>query len=364
MNQISSFFPPASSLDSWGGDIIALIFAGEEIGYPDLSQQARALAAFLTGRGVQEGELVAVLSPSSLTVLQVLYAALNLGLAVFTLDPLMDRERRNRLLAQAGCSLVLSDIELQDIPNGVEIIQLDYPIETDEVLESGGNRGEVQLIIATSGSEGEPKGVMLSGGNIASSVAASRNRLGLESGHLWLNCLPMFHVGGVMVAYRCLDAGAGMLLHPGFDADQVWADLNRYQVTHISLVPAMLARLLDLTKDAAPPDCLRVALIGGGHLSPLLAFRAREAGWPLCVSYGMSETCSQCATDCGDAAGLIAGQVGLPLDGFEIALSEQGRIMLLGPAVMRGYANPDLAPGLGCWMRQVACGCWVGQMIC
>ncbi len=320
MSQIAPFFPPASSLASRDRDAAALIFGDKEISFGDLLRQSQAWAE----QGVRAGDLAAVLSLSSLTITRILYVALHLGLTVFPLDPSIPGERRDRFLAQAGCSLVLTDVEL------------------DRIRESSGAASDIQLIVATSGSEGEPKGVMLSGGNIAASVAFSRSRLGLESGDLWLNCLPMFHIGGIMIVYRCLDAGAGMLLHSGFDPARVWSDLTSYPVTHISLVPAMLARLLDVSGDATPPDSLRVALIGGGHLAPELAARAHAAGWPLCVSYGMSETCSQCATDCGDQAGLIPGQVGMPLDGFEIVLSQRGRIMVRGPAVMRGYLSSEL----------------------
>ena len=138
-----------------------------------------------------------------------------------------------------------------------------------------------------------------------------------------------------------------MLLRNGFNAEKIWNDLNNYKVTHVSLVPAMLARLLDISHDAPPPDSLLVALIGGGHLYSGLAARAQAAGWPLCVSYGMSETCSQCATECGEQAGMIPGHVGFPLNGFEIALSHSGRIKVRGPGVMQGYVNPDRSPGKG-----------------
>ncbi len=304
------------------------------------------MTAQLAEQGVKTGGLVAVLGSSS-TLSWMLYAALYLGLAIFPLDKGMAGERRNRLLAQAGCRWAISEVELDNLPEGVSGIQIDLSDMTEKAMEASGNLSEVQLIIATSGSEGDPKGVMLSGANVAASVAASRNILGLKPGDIWLNCLPMFHIGGIMIAYRCLDAGAGMLLHSGFDADKVWADLHEYRVTHISLVPAMLARLLDVSADASLPDSLRVALIGGGRLAPEVAARAQAAGWPLCVSYGMSESCSQCVTDCDECAGLVSGRVGFPLEGFEIALSGHGRIMLRGPAVMLGYVNPGRSPGSG-----------------
>jgi O-succinylbenzoic acid--CoA ligase len=305
------------------------------------------LVELLTKRGVKAGDLVAVISSSSLAICRLLYAALHLGVTLFPLDPCMARERRNSLLTQAGVDLVLAEKDLPDLSQGGGSVRFAPCAEKDKALGSSAARSELQLIVATSGSEGEPKGVMLSGGNVAASIAASDSRIGLRPGDLWLNSLPMFHIGGIMILYRCHDAGADMLLHQEFDESRVWSDLNDHPVTHISLVPAMLARLLDVSDDAAPPESMRVALIGGGHLSPELAARAHAAGWPLCVSYGMSETCSQCVTHCGEKAGLIPGHVGLPLDGFEAALSDSGRIKVRGPAVMQGYVSPERSPGQG-----------------
>lgn len=301
----------------------------------------------LLEQGVKTGDLVAVITPSSLTISQLLYAAHYLGVALFPLNPSMVVERRNTLLLQAGVGLILTDVELDSLPEGVRSVPVSTVVETDRTVKPDVLRSQLQLVVATSGSEGEPKGVMLSGENIAASVAASHSRLGLSPRDIWLNCLPMFHIGGIMILYRCMDAGAAMLVHQGFDAEKVWSDLKKYRVSHLSLVPAMLSRLLDISADTAPPDSLRVVLIGGGHFSPELALRAHAAGWPLCVSYGMSETSSQCVTHCGDRAGEVPGHVGMPLDGFEVALSATGRIKLRGPAVMQGYLNPELLPGLG-----------------
>jgi len=138
-----------------------------------------------------------------------------------------------------------------------------------------------------------------------------------------------------------------VLLHEGFDAAAVWRDLAAHRVTHISLVPAMLACLLDLAK-APPPASLRHALIGGAALSRPLFERAAAAGWPLCPTYGMSECAAQAATLVGAAPGAWhEGLVGTPLPGFECAVGADGRIRLRGPQLMRGYLNPQLRPGLG-----------------
>jgi o-succinylbenzoate---CoA ligase len=331
-------------------DNIALMHGEDQLSLRELSRDATSLAAALVDHGVHSGDLLALVTSSSSLIARLAYASIALGVTLFPLDPATACARRNRLLSDAGCDLVIGEVDLDGLPDGVRFISAQSlgtsgsaTLPQDRKLAGD----DIQLIIATSGSEGDPNGVMLSRDNMAASVFATHRRLGLDAGDLWLCCLPLFHIGGISILYRCRDAGAGVLLHQGFDAADVWADLQRHRVTHISLVPAMLARLLDISGDASPPEWLRIVLIGGGHVAAKLAQRAHAAGWPLCVSYGMSETASNCATRCGVDAGLIPGEVGLPLDGVEIDLSERGRIMVRGPVVMQGYINRDRTPGLG-----------------
>ena len=61
-------------------------------------------------------------------------------------------------------------------------------------------------------------------------------------------------------------------------------------MSHVSLVPAQLARLLDVAGDVAPPPALRAVLLGGGPIPPALVTRAVRAGWPVVPTYGLSET--------------------------------------------------------------------------
>src|SRR6185369_12025177 len=140
-------------------------------------------------------------------------------------------------------------------------------------------RPAAALIISTSGSAGQPRPVRLGNAQLDAAAAAANARLGLSPGDLWLNCLPLYHIGGQSVLWRCARAAAGVLLHDGFAAEAVADDLARRPVTHISLVPAMLARLLEL--GIRPPPGLRVALIGGAALALPLHDKARAAGWPL-----------------------------------------------------------------------------------
>lgn len=185
------------------------------------------------------------------------------------------------------------------------------------------------LVMATSGTEGAPKGVRLSWRAVAAAARIAGHALDLRPGDLWLACLPFHHIGGVMIPYRCWRAGASVLVHEGFDVETLRRDLHERRVSHISLTPPMLARLIEAA--IPPPPYLRCALIGGAALSPALAERARAAGWPLKLSYGMTETCATALLD------------GRPLPGVRVRIAPPGVLEIATPARMTGYlgsANP------------------------
>ncbi|MFN6961569.1 MAG: class I adenylate-forming enzyme family protein, partial [Rhodocyclaceae bacterium] len=95
------------------------------------------------------------------------------------------------------------------------------------------------------------------------------------------------------------------------------------RITHISLVPAMLAKLLD--RAVSPAPSLRCVLVGGAAAAPALIDRARAAGWPIRLSYGMTETCATLLVD------------GRPLPGVKVRLAAAGTLEVSSPARMAGY---------------------------
>ena len=149
-----------------------------------------------------------------------------------------------------------------------------------------------RLVVFTSGSEGERKGVMLSGNNVAASVTASAERLGSGSDDPWLAVLPLFHVGGLSILWRQAAAAAPVVLEPSFDPVRCAAFLP--EVAFASVVPTMLLRMLDA--GARGGGRLRGVLVGGGPADPALLRRAIDAGIPALQTYGMTETCSQVCT--------------------------------------------------------------------
>jgi len=201
-------------------------------------------------------------------------------------------------------------------------------------------------VVATSGSSGRPRGVVLTRGNIVAAAAASQTHLGTRPADVWLLVTPLHHVSGLAILWRSAHDGSRVVLHKGFDAAAV-ADAMASGVTWVSLVPTMLRRLLDLGE--GPWPTLRGALIGGAHAAPDLLAEAQALGVPVLPTYGMTETTAQAATVRPGNAAAAAGTVGHPLPGVEITIDappgQIGPIRVAGPTVSSGYVDEPARDG-------------------
>jgi O-succinylbenzoic acid--CoA ligase len=312
---------------------------------PALLRLAAAAADRLRSAGAQEGRTVAAVQPSGPALAVLIHAAPALGTPLLLLDPALPDAMLAALLERCAAGFVVSD---RALPGW-------RCLPPDELLAGPAapppparlQPDDIALMVATSGSSGEPKAVMLTAGNLAAAARASAACTPLGPGDRWLACLPLFHIGGYSILSRCALAGAAAVVHAGFDAERVWHAIRHENITHLSLVPTMLAKLLEVSRAALPAPTLRHVLVGGAALSGALAERAASAGWPLQPTYGMSETASQVATLACLPNPWRPGQVGAPLPGVEAALAADGRLKLRGPMLMAGYANPDRTPGDG-----------------
>jgi O-succinylbenzoic acid--CoA ligase len=164
------------------------------------------------------------------------------------------------------------------------------------------------LVVATSGSTGVPKGVVLTHDAIAASAEATSRRLGVVDDDHWLACLPLSHVGGLSVVTRSLHTGTRLTVHAGFDADAVMSS----GATLVSLVATALSRI--------DPTPFRVIVLGGSR-------PPAERPPNTVTTYGMTETGSGVVYD------------GRPLDGVEVAIAPDGEIRLRGPMLLRCYRD-------------------------
>jgi len=193
--------------------------------------------------------------------------------------------------------------------------------------------GEPALILFTSGTTSAPKAARLALDNLEASARAANQVLEVGADARFLCVLPLFHVGGLGILFRCRLAGATMLLHERFDPAVVAREL-RDGATHASLVATTLERVLEQGGPFPPA----IVAVGGGPVPAPLLERARKAGLRVVQTWGMTETCSMATCERpGDADGTTAGA---PLPGFEVRV-DRGEIAVRGPAVMRGYLGHE-----------------------
>ena len=319
--------------------------------YGELWEALGRWTRVFAGVGLIPGSPIAIVSRSRIRQTRAIWLGVFAGCPVLPVNPSHPSARS--LISDCGIGQAIADADI-DLPRGIRRLparRLDDVPEGPAIPGMPLAMNSAQLLVPTSGTEGVARAGMLSCANLSES--ASNSCVALELGHAdaWLACLPLIHIAGIAILFRCAAVGACVHLHERFDPEQVWTDIMDGEITHISLVPSMLYRMLEVSADAAPPFSLRQALIGGSPLSLALGRRARAAGWPIRETYGMTETTSHVAL-----AARSDWQLGLdPLPGAVICIvdengeptTESGRIRITGPTVMLGYANTDLKPGDG-----------------
>jgi O-succinylbenzoic acid--CoA ligase len=171
--------------------------------------------------------------------------------------------------------------------------------------------------VATSGTSGQAKGVVLTHEAVAASAAATTARLGVDPArHTWLACLPLAHIGGLSVVTRSIVSGTPLLVMPAFEAEAVEAAGRSGRVTHVSLVATALSRL--------DPSVFECILLGGSKPPADLPPNA-------VATYGMTETGSGVVYD------------GTLLEGVEVAFRDsdgaEGEILVRAPMLLRCYRD-------------------------
>ena len=215
------------------------------------------------------------------------------------------------------------------------------PTETDEqvaaVQSRPINHADAAAVLFTSGTTGRPRGAVLTRTALVASAQASAANLGWRDDDCWLLAMPIARIGGLSILTRCLAARRTVALASAFDAASLPQTVDQQHITLASLVPTMLARVLDANPQWAPPDFLRAVLIGGATASVRLLERAAARRLPIVITYGCTETCSQVvATPYDgrfDAARYGAGR---PLPGAQVRIVD-GRLHVRGPMLMAGY---------------------------
>ncbi len=192
------------------------------------------------------------------------------------------------------------------------------------------------VLFESSGSFGRPKWIALSKVALRLSAAAVNRHLDVTESSCWGLALPPHHVGGFGVAARALEAGCAFHeFRHRWDAVVFGEWLAQNLVTHSSLVPTQVHDLVAASVTA--PSALRAIVVGGGHLDAGTGQAARDLGWPVLASYGMTEAGSQIATQGFSMLETVYQSAPIPLlPLWRAEICPDQTLRLAGPALFSG----------------------------
>jgi O-succinylbenzoic acid--CoA ligase len=319
---------------------LALTDGGFELRFAELAARVRErmhqLAPLLESE--PGSTLVAVTTDDSPATIETLLALIELGVPFFPLHQRATAAEREALLevlpipwaidATGTHAARLTRRACRDSPHARRLLE-----STPQLAA-----------LATSGSTGQPRVALLSRAAFLASAQASAAHLGWRADDRWLLCLPLAHIGGLSVVTRCLIARRPVALLPPprlpsgsqSSSERLAAGIVAAKPTLISLVPAQLDGLLELGPRFELPSAVRVILTGGAAASRRLLRAGAERGWPILTSYGLTEACSQVATQRPGTPHDEQRGVGVPLPGVGVRI-ENGIIHIDGPTLASGY---------------------------
>jgi O-succinylbenzoic acid--CoA ligase len=305
----------------------ALIAANRTMTFAELEREAASAARRFAGLGVSPGDRVALVAEPTIDHAVLLHGLAKLGAVAAPLDPSAPGAEHVAELAALDARLVVRD------PAEV----LEVAEQVDAPLGHSSDSDAPHCVIHTSGTSGQAKVVTLTYGNHLWNAVGSGVRIGVSPSDRWLCCMPIHHIGGFAILVRGALYRIAVELEP-FDVEAVRAAVVDHGATIVSLVPTMLARLLDA---GVPLERLRCALIGGGPIPQALLERALDAGVRVAPTYGLTECASQVATMPPGEARERPGSAGPPILTTEIRIDEEGLICVRGPSVAPGEVGED-----------------------
>ncbi|MFF0490174.1 FadD3 family acyl-CoA ligase [Nocardia sp. NPDC004068] len=332
------------------GDAEAVVDGRVRWSFAELARRVRRAAGAYAAAGIGPGDRAAIWAPNSADWIVAALGLLTAGGVLVPINTRFKAAEAADVITRSGAKLVLAQQGFlgtrYTAPAGVPVIDLrsGFLAEGDPFeREVDGNA--IADIIFTSGTTGKPKGCMMNHHQTLRLYAEWCDLADLREGDRYLMVNPFFHTFGLKAGIvSSLIRGATMLPVPVFDVDRVLELVARERVTMLPGPPTLYHSLL-AAQGEHDLSSLRAAVTGSADIPVELIRRMREElpFESIMTGYGLTEAGTATASRPGDTFEQIATTVGLPCDGVEVRIADDGEILVRGYSVMRGYLDDPAA---------------------
>lgn len=344
----------------------ALVAPGQRITWRELEHRIASIAGSLSDMGVGPGTRVATLATNSPMYLELLLAIWWCGGVIVPLNTRLAGSEIRYILEHADAALLLIDENMRvlgsqattsKIPSLVIDAEFHEKLLTREPVEAAPPVYEATAgIFYTGGTTGLPKGVELTQRNFAAAASGMLRDLRMDSTIVYLHAAPMFHLADFGIGLGVTMAAGSHSFLAKFSAEAVYQRLRDDGVTHINLVPTMIAAVIDAPcRDDALLAQVRRVTYGAAPISPSLLEKVLKAfpNAEINQFYGMTECCGASvylAPERHVLEGPLSGKLkaaGQAIADWELRIADEdgrslppgavGEVLVRGPSMMKGY---------------------------
>jgi o-succinylbenzoate---CoA ligase len=252
-----------------------IITGQRNLSFVEVNERVSYLAYYLQKNyKINQGDISAIVSGNNIDFIILLFALWRLGAVPVPINIRLNDSETESLIRFLKPSFIF---------RGADNVVIQDNFKTSD-------ENDTALILFTSGTSGNPKGVQLSFSNLKASFENGNSVLNHQPGDKWIASLPFYHIGGFSIITRALLSGASIVIPASSKTDDLADSIIKHKPAFLSLVSTQLKRLIKI--GIKPGNELRCVLLGGGYIEDTLVEEAVKEGWPIAKVYGSTETSS------------------------------------------------------------------------
>ena len=295
----------------------AIIDGDRSYSYQQVGERVAGLARFFQNRGIQQEDRISILELNSHAFLETYFAAAGVGAILNPLNYRLAAKEVAYILNDAGSRWLIAATRFEDVVKGAmnegvplegilwigEAADEPMPLQSHNYEDAiGANAGNFEPVAVdenriahlyyTSGTTGQPKGVMLTHKNVCSHALGTIAELNLVNTDVWAHVAPMFHLADAWATFAITWVGGRHVMVGQFEAEAVMATIEKQKITLSNLIPTMLNLMIKHPRVSEYDfSSLREILSGGAPIAPELVRSIMETmGCDYIQTYGMTET--------------------------------------------------------------------------